>query len=99
MSRCSERLKPVRAIILYLLAFLLAYICAPAAGAREKPAQSRSTWVLHKPHSDLADGYDPRRDAEKDLAVAGDEAQKSDKSIPVSIPQDSRISTHLHSGS
>jgi hypothetical protein len=35
--------------------------------------------------NELADGYDPRRDPEKDLAVACTEAQESNKNIFVEV--------------
>jgi thioredoxin family protein len=58
---------------------------ARASTTGEVPAQNGSTWVLHTPHNNLADGYDPHRDPEKDLASAREEAQRSKRNILIVV--------------
>jgi hypothetical protein len=58
---------------------------ARASTTGEVPAQNGSTWVLHTPHNNLADGYDPHRDPEKDLASAREEAQRSNRNILIVV--------------
>jgi len=88
MSPCTELVRHCRTTVPSLAVLLSAYYCAQAATAGEKPIQNGTTWVLHKPHNDLADGYDPRRDAEKDLATAGEVARKSNRNIFVVVGGD-----------
>lgn len=77
-----------RLVFFALAALPCAYFCALASAAREVAEQDRNAWVLHKPHSDLADGYDPHRDPEKDLATAKEEARKSNRNILVVVGGD-----------
>jgi len=88
MNPCSERLKKANAITTLLAPLLSACFCLAADGNQKNPPQPSSGWVLYKPHNDLAENYDPRRDPEKDLAAAGEEARKSNKNIFVVVGGD-----------
>jgi thiol:disulfide interchange protein len=88
MSRCTEPLKHRGTSVASLTALIVACFCMRADAAAENAAQNGATWVLHEPHSELANSYDPRRDAEKDLAAAGQEARKSDRNIFVIVGGD-----------
>lgn len=63
-------------------ALVYAYFCAPVSLERKAFVQPITASA---PRVALADGYDPRRDPEKDLAVATEEAKRSNKNIFVVV--------------
>src|ERR1700758_1096570 len=67
---------PAFAVLVY------AYFCAPVSIEHKAFVQATPTLA---PHNALADGYDPRRDPERDLAEASAEAKKSNKNIFVVV--------------
>ena len=68
-------------LILQLMTMPAAYSCVLAIAA----ATLRQAASASMPYNGLADGYDPRRDPEKDLAAASAEAKKSNKNIFVEV--------------
>jgi thiol:disulfide interchange protein len=86
MSRCNKLFRRVGLTITLFIVLAPAYLSALACPAGENPAQNNgATWVLHKAHSELAGDYDPRRDPEKDLAAASEEARRFNKNILVVV--------------
>lgn len=63
-------------------ALVYAYFCAPVSLERKAFVQPITASA---PHYALADGYDPRRDPDKDLAAATEEAKRSNKNIFVVV--------------
>lgn len=63
-------------------ALVYAYFCAPISLERKTFVQPITASARHLA---LADGYDPRRDPEKDLAAAREEAKRSNKNIFVVV--------------
>ena len=63
-------------------AMVYAYFCAPVSLERKAFVQPITASA---PHVALADGYDPRRDPDKDLAAAIEEAKQSNKNIFVVV--------------
>ena len=63
-------------------ALVYAYFCAPVSLERKALVQPITASA---PHNTSADGYDPRRDPDKDLAEASAEARKSNKNIFVVV--------------
>lgn len=55
-----------------------AYFCAPVSLEHKAFVQPITASA---PHNALADGYDPRRDPDKDLAAASEEAKRSNKNV------------------
>jgi thioredoxin-related protein len=86
MNPCTRtRSNRLRTRCLFL-ALPLTYLYARASNSQEVPAQNGSTSVLHNnAHNNLADGYDPHRDPEKDLASAREDAQRSNRNILIVV--------------
>lgn len=63
-------------------AAVYAYFCAPVSLDRKTFVQPITASA---PHVALADGYDPRRDPDKDLAAATEEAKRSNRNIFVVV--------------
>jgi len=67
----------------------LAILMLPAAICRASPAMTGKFWAQFAasstPQNGLPDGYDPRRDPEKDLDAARGEAKKAGKNIFVEV--------------
>lgn len=63
-------------------ALVYAYFCAPISLEHEAFVQPITASA---PHLALADDYDPRRDPDKDLAAASEEAKRSNKNIFVVV--------------
>lgn len=59
-------------------ALVYAYFCAPVSLEHKTFVQPTTASA---PNNALADGYDPRRDPDKDLAAASEEAKRSNKNI------------------
>lgn len=59
-------------------ALVYAYFCAPVSLEHKTFVQPITASA---PHNALADGYDPHRDPDKDLAAASEEATQSNKNI------------------
>ena len=68
--------------ILLFAALVYAYFCAPVSLEHKAFVQPTTASA---PHIALADGYDPRRDPDKDLAAASEEAKRSNKNIFVVV--------------
>ena len=85
MSRCNSLFRFGRLLLTLLVALVPACSCVLAWPAAGNSGQKGSTWVLHTPHNELAGDYDPRRDPEKDLAAASEEARRSNKNIFVVV--------------
>ena len=65
-----------------LAALVYAYFCAPVSLDHKTFVQPITASA---PHVALADGYDPRRDPDKDLVVASEEAKRWNKNIFVVV--------------
>lgn len=63
-------------------ALVYAYFCAPVSLDHKAFVQPITASA---PHNSFADGYDPRRDPDKDLAAATEVAKRSDKNIFVVV--------------
>jgi len=63
-------------------ALVYAYFCAPVSLEHKALVQPITAST---PHNTLADGYDPRRDPNKDLATASQEAKRLNKNILVVV--------------
>ena len=63
-------------------ALVYAYFCAPISLEHQAFVQTATTPA---PQNTLADGYDPARDPDKDLALASEEAKRSSKNIFVVV--------------
>ncbi|HKW63028.1 MAG TPA: thioredoxin family protein [Candidatus Acidoferrum sp.] len=63
-------------------ALVYAYFCAPVSLEHKAFVQPITASA---PHTALADGYDPRRDPDKDLSAASEEAKRSNKNIFVVV--------------
>ena len=61
---------------------IYAYFCAPVSLEHKTFVQPTTASA---PHVALADGYDPRRDPDKDLAAASEDAKQSNKNIFVVV--------------
>lgn len=68
--------------ILLFAALVYAYFCAPVSLDHKTFVQPTTASA---PDTALADGYDPRRDPDKDLAAASEEAKQSNKNIFVVV--------------
>jgi len=65
-----------------LAALVYAYFCAPISLEHKALVQPITAST---PHNATADGYDPRRDPDKDLAAASEEAKRTTKNIFVVV--------------
>ena len=63
-------------------ALVYVYFCAPVSLEHKTFVQPTTASA---PHNALTDGYDPRRDPDKDLVAASEEANRSNKNIFVVV--------------
>jgi thiol:disulfide interchange protein len=82
MNRSSRSRKLGNVMVLQFWMLPSAYSCPPPPLTKVTLAQ---TATASASHNVSADGYDPRRDPEKDLAAASEEAKKSNKNIFVVV--------------
>jgi len=85
MSRCNSWFSHARVFLALFIASASAYLGVRTSTAGETSAQKCGAWVLHQLKSELTGDYDPRRDPEKDLAAAGEEARQSNRKILVVV--------------
>jgi len=82
MNRNSSWSKGSCVRIAVFAVLVYAYFCAPISIEHKAFVQATPTLA---PRNALADGYNPRRDPERDLAEASAEAKKSNKNIFVVV--------------
>jgi hypothetical protein len=85
MSRCNSWFKYARVFLALFIAAASACLGVRTSTAGETSAQKGEAWVLLQSKSELTGDYDPRRDPEKDLAAAGEEARRSNRKILVVV--------------
>jgi thiol:disulfide interchange protein len=86
MNLSSSWYKRANVMILQLMTLQATYWCALPPGTAEALPQAAGEGTSS--HNVLADGYDPHRDPEKDLAAASAEAKKSNRNIFVEVGGD-----------
>jgi len=84
MSRANRRVHYAR-FVSALLIVLSTGFSVRDLSAGQSPAQNTGSWVLHQSRTDLGTEYDPRRDPEKDLAAAVEEAKRLNRNIFVVV--------------